>query len=234
MVFSEKSPIQPAQSRKQKNALPFHWLGRISYESGLAIQEEKLQEALMGKECVLLLEHEPVYTIGRTRDQSSLRKPGDLPHPVYETNRGGQATYHGPGQLVGYPILNLGQRGRDIHLYLRCLEEVLIRACAEMGVSAHRKESLTGVWVADRKLASLGVGLRKWISMHGFAINVCNDLEAFSHITPCGIHGVQMTSLSQEAGRLVSLEEFANVVEAIFPETLEMLPSSSPVAEGRE
>ena len=160
--------------------------GRLSFEAALALQERLVGQVQRGEadETLILLEHEPVYTIGRTRDRSSLREA--LPYAVFETNRGGQATYHGPGQLTGYPILDLNTRGRDLHLYLRFLEEYLIRFSAGFGVAAERREGLTGVWAGERKLASLGVGVRKWISMHGFAINIlASSTAAFSSITPC-------------------------------------------------
>ena len=192
----------------------------ISYAEGLQMQEDAVAAVLAGTagERLILLEHQPVYTIGRLRDQSSLRDPARLPHPVVETNRGGQATYHGPGQLVGYPILDLRNRGQDLHAHLRMLEDVLIESCRHFGVNAGRREGLTGVWVEDRKMASIGVGVKKWISMHGFAINITPEcLAGFFAITPCGIDGVAMTCLSHEAGRVISVVEFAEVVEARFP-----------------
>ena len=188
----------------------------ISYEAGLRRQEELVAAILAGSagDTILLLEHEPVYTTGRQRDQSSLRDASALPFPVFETNRGGQATYHGPGQLVGYPVLDLTPRGRDLHAHLRSLEEALIRACTAFGVSANRREGLTGVWVENRKLASIGVGVRKWISMHGFAINITREsLPPFLAITPCGLDGVSMTSLESEAGRAISVTEAAAVID---------------------
>jgi lipoyl(octanoyl) transferase len=188
----------------------------ISYEAGLRRQEELVAAILAGTtgDTILLLEHEPVYTTGRQRDQSSLRDASALPFPVFETNRGGQATYHGPGQLVGYPVLDLTPRGRDLHAHLRSLEEALIRACAVFGVSAVRRDGLTGVWVENRKLASIGVGVRKWISMHGFAINITREsLPPFLAITPCGLDGVSMTSLESEAGRAISVTEAAAVID---------------------
>lgn len=194
--------------------------GLISYADGIALQERVVAEILDGTagDRLILLEHEPVYTIGRLRDQSSLRDPQRLPHPVVETNRGGQATYHGPGQLVGYPILDLRQRGQDLHAHLRMIEDVLIAACERFGVAAGRRDGLTGVWVENRKMASIGVGVKKWISMHGFAINITNEcLAGFFAITPCGIDGVTMTSLSQEAGREISVADFASVVREFFP-----------------
>jgi lipoyl(octanoyl) transferase len=183
------------------------WLGRIDYQTGLRIQDEKLDNCLReGAESVLLLEHEPVYTIGRLPDKSSLRVIDQLPHPVFETNRGGQATYHGPGQLVGYPILDLRVRGRDLHRYLRKLEDLLIDLLLEFGIKGQRVEGKTGVWVEDRKIASIGVGVRKWVTMHGFALNVASDLSGFLNIIPCGISGVRMTSISSEAGEEVAVE----------------------------
>jgi lipoyl(octanoyl) transferase len=185
------------------------------YDDGLRIQEAQVQAILSGTgvDTVFLLEHQPVYTIGRQRDQSSLRDPSRLPHPVHETNRGGQATYHGPGQLVGYPILDLTPRGKDLHAHLRKLEDALIRACRSFGVPADRRDGLTGVWVENRKLASIGVGVRKWISMHGFAINITREsLPPFFAITPCGIDGVSMSCLATEAGREITVAEAAAAV----------------------
>jgi lipoyl(octanoyl) transferase len=180
----------------------------VSYTNGLAMQENTVSEILAGArgDTLFLLEHEPVYTIGRLRDQSSLRAAEALPHPVFETNRGGQATYHGPGQLVGYPILDLNPRGRDLHLHLRLIEDALIAACADLGVAAGRREGMTGVWAEHRKLASIGVGVRKWVSMHGFAINVTREaLPPFLAITPCGLDGVSMTCLEAEASSPVTM-----------------------------
>lgn len=197
----------------------------LSYAAGLELQERQVDAILggHGRETIFLLEHEPVFTIGRLRDQSSLGEPASLPFPVHETNRGGQATYHGPGQLVAYPILDLNRRGRDLHEHLRRLEDALIEACATFGVIARRREGLTGAWVADRKLASIGVGVRKWISMHGFAINITREsLPPFLAITPCGLEGVAMTSLESEAGRPIGMEEarevFGRALLRAFPD----------------
>lgn len=198
------------------------WIGRVSYEGALALQESFVQEKIGGSTTshLLLLEHEPVYTMGRTRDESSLREETILPYPVHRTNRGGQATYHGPGQLVGYPILDLGLFDRDLHGYLRFLEETLIRLLARHDITGERLEGKTGVWVGGKKIASLGVGVRRWVSMHGFAINICGDLAPFSHITPCGLPGVSMTSLEAEGARNVSVESCAHEVGEIFNELL--------------
>jgi lipoyl(octanoyl) transferase len=195
--------------------MKIEWFGRIDFLAGLRIQEERLDDCLTrGEESVILLEHEPVYTIGRLLDKSSLRAVDHLPYPVFETNRGGQATYHGPGQLVGYPILDLRARGRDLHGYLRKLEDLLIDLLEEFGIPGSKIEGKTGVWVQDRKIASIGVGVRRWVTMHGFALNVASDLSGFLSIVPCGISGVQMTSISKESGAEISLE---TVREKLFP-----------------
>ena len=164
---------------------------------------------------LLLLEHEPVYTIGRTPDRSSLLGAAHLPHRLFSINRGGQATYHGPGQLMGYPIVDLRRCGQDLHKYLRWLERLLIELLSEYGIAATQRGSLTGVWVEDRKIASIGVGVRHWITMHGFALNVCGDLSAFDHIVPCGINNVAMTSMEKETGRAFTVAEIAGAVEKL-------------------
>ncbi len=190
---------------------PVHWLGRVSYADGLKLQEERLARIAAGGEAdaVLLLEHDPVFTIGRTQDRSSLGEEGLLPAPLVEISRGGKATWHGPGQLVGYPVLKLERYGQDLHRYLRALEQGLIDGTRALGISADRREGLTGVWVGMRKLASIGVGARQWITQHGFAINIAGALEGFAAITPCGLEGVTMTSLEREGGGTLTTEEAA-------------------------
>jgi lipoyl(octanoyl) transferase len=164
---------------------------------------------------LLLLEHEPVYTIGRTPDQSSLLGAAHLPHPLFAINRGGQATYHGPGQLMGYPIIDLRGCGQDLHRYLRWLEQLLIEMLAQYEIAATQRASLTGVWIDDRKIASIGVGVRHWITMHGFALNVCGDLSPFNQIVPCGIDNVAMTSMEKETGRACSVASVATSLEKL-------------------
>ena len=190
------------------------WLGRMEFADALALQEElvakKRQDRTLRDE-LLLLEHEPVYTIGRTPDKSSLLGAAHLPHPLFPINRGGQATYHGPGQLMGYPIIDLRRYGQDLHRYLRWLEHVLIQLLANHGIVASRREALTGVWIGQRKIASIGVGVRHWITMHGFALNVCGDLSPFNYIIPCGINNIAMTSMEKETGNAFSV---VNVVTA--------------------
>lgn len=196
----------------------FRWLGTVSYADGLDLQNELVEQRRRDEigDTVLLLEHEPVYTIGRSRDRSSLRDQDNLPYPVFETNRGGQATFHGPGQLVGYFIFDLNQYGRDLHVYLRQIEALLIDFASGFGIDAGRREGLTGVWVGDRKLASIGVGVRKWVSMHGFGLNVSSDLSGYEAITPCGISDVTMTSLSTESRREITVAETARAIEPVI------------------
>jgi lipoyl(octanoyl) transferase len=201
------------------------WLGRLAYQPALDLQEKNAAARTSAEipDQLLLLEHDPVYTIGRQRDRSSLG-PAALPHPVVEINRGGQATFHGPGQLVGYFIFDLQKLTPDLHLFLRWIEEGLIALLAEYGLAAQRRESLTGVWIEDRKIASIGVGVRRWITMHGFGLNIGSDLSGYEAITPCGITGVTMTSLSREIGREISVEEAATeaarVFTAVYPQLI--------------
>lgn len=195
----------------------------LDFQKTWDLQEELVRQRQAGEigDRLLLLEHAPVYTIGRTRDQSSLRDAAHLPHPLVIINRGGQGTYHGPGQLTGYAIIDLNNHGRDLHLHLRRLEEILIKLLALHGVESARREGLTGVWIGDKKIASIGVGVRKWVSMHGFAINITNEsLAPFSQITPCGLDGVSMTSLENETGELPDMQliknQCANLMKIFF------------------
>lgn len=218
------------------SALDVAWLG-VGQEYGetLRRQEElvaqRAADPMHVPERLLLLEHAPVYTIGRTPDRSSLLDPAQLPHPLFTVGRGGQATYHGPGQLVGYPILDLNLRGRDLHRHLRAMEELVLLGLAEYGVVASRREGLTGAWVEDRKIASIGVGVRRWVSYHGFAVNVTRDsLPPFQAITPCGIGGISMTALEVESGRPVGVEAFSKTITAIFRNHLDdVLPRTVSV-----
>ena len=207
--------------------LNVRWLGRMEFAPALELQEElvaKKREDASLEDQLLLLEHEPVYTIGRTPDRSSLSatiRPIDrlgsahLPHPLFSINRGGQATYHGPGQLMGYPIIDLRRCGQDLHKYLRWLEQLLIDLLARYDIAAQRRESLTGVWVENRKIASIGVGVRHWITMHGFALNVCGDLSPFDHIVPCGINNVAITSMEKETEKSFTVADVAPTLEKL-------------------
>jgi lipoyl(octanoyl) transferase len=209
---------KPASHELRPPDLRVHWLGRMNFAQALALQEElaakKREDASLGDQ-LLLLEHEPVYTIGRTPDRSSLLGSTHLPHPVFSINRGGQATYHGPGQLMGYPIIDLRRCSQDLHKYLRWLEQLLIDLLARYDIAAQRRESLTGVWVENRKIASIGVGVRHWITMHGFALNVCGDLSPFDHIVPCGISNVAITSMEKESKKSFTVASVAPTLEKL-------------------
>jgi len=196
--------------------LRISWLGRVNFADALALQEDfvaRKREQPDAPDEILLLEHESVYTIGRTPDKTSLLGTAHLPHPLFAINRGGQATYHGPGQLMGYPIVDLRRCGQDLHRYLRWLEQTLIEFLARYEISAEQRQGLTGVWVGNRKIASIGVGVRHWITMHGFALNVCGDLSPFAHIVPCGISNVTMTSIEKETGKAIAVVDVARAFE---------------------
>ncbi len=198
------------------SSLTFQDLGTgLDFQEIWDLQEDLVQRRRNQKikDIILLLEHAPVYTIGRTRDKTSLELHQNLPYPVVETNRGGQGTFHGPGQLVGYAIIDLTQRKKDLHLHLRNLEEAIIISLRILGIIATRREGQTGVWIGNRKIASLGVGVRSWVTLHGFALNVQNlSLEPFQMITPCGIDGVTMTSIENEINRTVSMKEIKDIM----------------------
>ena len=217
----------PTQTSSVASDLRISWLGQIKFADALALQEDivarKCEDRAAADE-VLLLEHEPVYTIGRTPDKSSLLGGAHLPHPLFAINRGGQATYHGPGQLMGYPIVDLRRCGQDLHRYLRWLEEILIDLLAEFQIAGARRDGLTGVWIGhQRKIASIGVGVRHWITMHGFALNVCGDLSPFAEIVPCGISNVTMTSMERETGRSLAVVDVARDFEKLVREKFHTL-----------
>jgi len=183
-------------------------LGSRGYAEVLELQRELCRQRMSGAaadDVLLLVEHDPVVTLGRGTKASSLPlPPAELSRrgvPVVEVERGGDVTYHGPGQLVGYPILDLGGHRRDLHWYLRTLEDVLVLALGRLGVEAERRPGLTGVWTAGRKIASIGIHVKQWVTLHGFALNVTTDLRAFDLIVPCGIDNVVMTSVAEELVR---------------------------------
>jgi lipoate-protein ligase B len=196
-------------------------LGTVAYGEALALQEELRGKRGAGDipDTVLLLEHPDVITFGRSAragtallGDAELRRAG---YEVFRVNRGGDVTWHGPGQLVGYPILDLEPRGRDVHRYLRALEAALIAALGDLGTAAQRRDGFAGVWLDERrKIASIGVGVRQWLTIHGFALNVCCDLSRFAAIVPCGLPGVQMVSISSVLGHSVPLADAADRVEA--------------------
>ncbi|MGA6970142.1 MAG: lipoyl(octanoyl) transferase LipB [Candidatus Binatus sp.] len=192
-------------------------LGVVDYDDALAMQTAMLAarlDAAVG-DTLLMMEHPHVYTLGRGADERFIvGNPAGA--PIRRVSRGGQVTYHGPGQLIGYPILKLEGRDRDVTKYLRMLEAAMIDALAKFRIDAGRRDGMTGVWVDARKIASIGVGLRRWVTWHGFALNVSTDLSYFDSIVPCGIDGCRMTSLCELTNRAVSTSEFAVVMRESF------------------
>jgi lipoyl(octanoyl) transferase len=213
--------LHPHQTGRSPAVLDW---GRTAYRDAAARQAALVARRLTGEigDTLVFTEHEPVFTVGL--------HPGADAHLVWnaerlaregvaieKTNRGGDITYHGPGQIVGYPIVSLEAR-RDLHAYLRFLEEVLIRALAEFGLAAVRRDGLTGIWIERRKIAAIGVAVRRWVAYHGFALNVDPDLAHFGGIVPCGIASAEgtVTSLRAELGRAVAPEEMKRALAAAF------------------
>ena len=208
-------------------------LGVMEYCRAWLLQEETAAAIAAGdgRETLFLLEHPPVYTIGSGGDMANVIAPGI---DAIRVNRGGDVTFHGPGQLVGYPLVDLGRRGRDLHRYLRYLEELLVSVCGRFGVHAFTLAGQTGVWTDHGKVAAIGVGVRRWVTMHGFALNVANDLAPFAAIHPCGVRGGRVSSLMSETGREVSLAEVKLAVAGEFNLLLEeRLPAEDAGEIGR-
>jgi len=199
-------------------------LGRVPYADALALQRELVGERQAGRigDLLLLVEHPHVLTLGVRGDggRSHILAPPEMlaarSVEVFETGRGGDITYHGPGQLVGYPIIDLKPDRRDVHRYVRDLEEVLIRVAADYGIEAERVAGLTGVWVGQRKLAAIGVRIARWVTSHGFALNVTTDLDYFNLIIPCGVADRGVTSLTALLGREVDWLEVEERVARHF------------------
>jgi len=202
-------------------------LNLIDFAQAYALQESLVQQVLtgLGPETLLLMEHPAVYTIGRGGNEKNILDPFI---EWIRINRGGDVTFHGPGQLIGYPIINLANRGRDLHRFMHTLEEGLILTAADFGVKAYRVTGLTGVWTEQGKLASIGVGIRRWITMHGFALNVLtSSLAGFERINPCGIKNCSVTSLEDESVRTISMKEVkARLLANLCFLLLERLPRS--------
>ena len=201
-------------------------LGRVSYEDGLELQRKLVEQRKAGEigDQLLLLEHPPVITLGvKTRNDrshvvASAEELNAEGVEIFETGRGGDVTYHGPGQLVGYPILDLKPDRCDVHRYVRDIEEVMIRTAAAFGVTAGRLPGLTGVWVNDAKLAAIGVRIARWVTSHGFALNVTTTLRHFDFIVPCGIADHGVTSLQKVLGRAIPMAEVERTTEFAFRE----------------
>ena len=222
--------MEPSVSRSPapRRALQVRWLGRLPYADALTLQERLVGERRQGSvpDTLLLLEHPHVITLGTASSAAHVlvdeRERARRGIDLYETGRGGDVTYHGPGQLVGYPILDLNPDRRDLHRYLRDLEEVLILAVANWGVRGFRVPGRTGVWTEGGKVAAIGVRVSSgWITSHGFALNVHTDLGYFGTIVPCGISDQEVTSLARETGREIGLDQVREVVTGAFCEVFD-------------
>ena len=211
-------------------------LGRMAYGEALELQRHIARDRISGvvpQDVLLLVEHPPVVTLGRAaKEKHLIASPEFLANKgveLFEVERGGDVTFHGPGQLVGYPIIDLKQHRLDLHWYLRKIEEALINALADYGVPGERNTAYTGVWTRGRKIASIGVHARDWVTWHGFALNVTTDLSYFDLIVPCGINGVTMTSVAKELGiDDVSAQDIRDRVSAKFAEAFDLTAVVTP------
>jgi len=197
-------------------------MGVVPYDDGLSLQERAVERLRSGDapEQLLLLEHPHVFTLGRGAHSSNILADQQYLESnsveVHETGRGGDVTYHGPGQLVGYPIINLKPDRCDVHRFVRDIEEALIRTIAEFGIEGTRISGLTGVWVGNEKIGAIGVRIARWITSHGFALNVNTDLSYFKMIVPCGIADKGVTSLSRLTGRSIDTRDVAQIAAENF------------------
>ena len=193
-------------------------LGQRPYQEVWAYQKEIQAKRIAGEiaDTFLMVEHEPVYTLGKNANENHLLQSRDQSVDVFNIERGGDITFHGPGQLVGYPILDLSNYKKSISWYMRILEQIIIDTVSEFGIEAKRIEGLTGVWVGDEKIAALGVRIRRWVTMHGFSINVNTDLTFYDGIIPCGIFDHGITSMEQLLCRPQDMEKIKKVVRSKF------------------
>jgi lipoyl(octanoyl) transferase len=213
------------------SGLEIRRLGTVAYEDALAMQRQLVEDRRAGRipDLLLLLQHPPVITLGvkgdggRANIVATSDRLAELGIAVSETGRGGDVTYHGPGQIVGYPILDLKPDRCDVHRYVRDLEEMMIRVCADYGVPAGRIKGLTGTWVGADKIGAIGVRLSRWITSHGFAFNVSTDLDHFKLIVPCGISDRGVTSLEKSTGRGFALAEVEDAVIRRFQQVFERI-----------
>lgn len=235
-----KAPID-GQTQAMRRAGNLYLLGEVPYQVAWQWQRQLVDSykaslskpgpALAGpKDSLLLLQHPPVYTLGQGADTRFLLDLDPTREELHRVERGGEVTYHCPGQLVGYAILNLHRHRLDLHWYLRQLEEVLIGTLAEYGLAAERIDGLTGVWLEGRKVAAIGIKVSRWITMHGFALNVCPDLSGFEKIVPCGIAGKPVGSLAQFLPE-VSLAAVQKVVVEQFEQVFGMTLRRSPLPD---
>ena len=195
-------------------------LGFKKYKSVLSLQKKLQKQRIAGNinDTLILVEHEPVYTLGKNSNRDHLLQSRDKSVEVYNTERGGEVTFHGPGQLVGYPILDLRNYKKSVSWYMRTLEELTIRVLREFDIKSSRIKGLTGVWVENKKIAAQGVRISRWVTMHGFSINVCPQLSYYDGIIPCGIFDHDVTSMEECLNKKISIKNIKNSVSEIFLE----------------
>ena len=199
-------------------------LGLVDYKEAWDLQKKifELRRGNQIPDTFFMLQHPHTYTLGKVADKSNLlsseEQLKDAGVSVYEIDRGGDITYHGPGQIVGYPIISLSGWKEDTHLYLRSLEEIIIQTLSSYGIESGRNPKYTGVWIGDRKIAAIGIKVSRWITMHGFAFNINTDLSFFNGIIPCGIKEKEVTSLQKELGREIDIDEVKNILIEKFTE----------------
>ena len=195
-------------------------LGFKKYKSVLSLQKKLQKQRIAGNinDTLILVEHEPVYTLGKNSNRDHLLQSRDKSVEVYNTERGGEVTFHGPGQLVGYPILDLRNYKKSVSWYMRTLEELTIRVLKEFDIKGSRIKGLTGVWVENKKIAAQGVRISRWVTMHGFSINVCPQLSYYDGIIPCGIFDYDVTSMEECLNKKLSVKKIKNSVSEIFLE----------------
>ena len=199
-------------------------LGNSSYKSTWELQKELQLQRIENKidDTLLLVEHEPVYTFGKNSDENHLLQNYPENVKLFHIERGGDITFHGPGQIVGYPIIDLHNYKMSISWYMRALEEVIIRSLDKFGISANRKDGLTGVWVEDEKIAALGVRISRWVTMHGFALNVNTDLTYYDSIIPCGIFDYGITSMEHILGEKQNMSKIKSILSAVFLDVFQL------------
>jgi len=215
---------QSENSLRMENKITITDLGQLDYQSAWDYQKETHEKVLKGKapDTLIFVEHEPVYTLGKNADNNHLLQSAPDDAKVYNVERGGDITYHGPGQIVGYPILDLHHYQKSISWYMRTLEQVLIDSLATYGIEAGLKEDLTGVWVGDEKIGAQGVRISRWVTMHGFALNVNTDLNYFGGIIPCGIFEYGVTSMEKILGTKQDLSDVKYQIIESFTDAFQM------------
>ena len=237
---SESDPRPEVGNVKVARPLLIRRLGRVPYGQALALQEALVTRRQRGEidDTLLLLEHAPVVTLGRSADRANVLLSREALQArgvaLFETGRGGDVTYHGPGQVIGYPIVDLSPDRRDVHRYVRDLEDVMIRVCSDYALAAHRVPGMSGCWVGSGKIGAIGVRIARWVTSHGFAFNVATDLDAFGLIVPCGIADRTVTSLAAQLGREVPLPEVMDRIADSFVAVFERQPVSAtdPISTG--